>query len=125
MIDRIADESLRSQPGQTMDLADLFGWTNAALFDDLGRPRIAPLHRDLQRRFVDLELEIALLPTGTMQALALPRDLQSLARFELQSLLPRLGPAERAATDTVTKAHLDLLRARIDTALHPAALQAL
>jgi hypothetical protein len=117
VIDRIADESLRAKPGATMNLADLFGWTNAALFDDLGQPRIAPLHRDVQRRFLDLELEIALLPSSTMDQLALPRDLQSIARFELRRLRARLDGAERAATDTETRAHLEDLQSRLDAAL--------
>ncbi len=117
VIDRIADESLRSKPGATMDLADLFGWTNAALFDDLGQARIAPLHRDVQRRFIDLELEIALLPSGAMDQLSLPRDLQSIARFELRRLRGRLDGAVRAASDTETRAHLEDLRDRLDAAL--------
>jgi hypothetical protein len=117
VIARIADESLRAQPGQTMNLGDLFGWTNAALFDDLGQPRIAPLHRDVQRRFVDLELEIALLPSGVMDQLALPRDLQSIARFELRTLRSRLAGAERSASDVETRAHLEDLAARVDAGL--------
>jgi hypothetical protein len=117
VIDRISDESLRTPPGATMDLADLFGWTNAALFDDLGRARIAPIHRDEQRRFLDLEIEIAFLPSQAMVQLQLPRDLQSIARFELKRLRARLDGAERAATDTATQAHIDDMRSRIDAAL--------
>jgi hypothetical protein len=117
VIARIADESLRTAPGQTMDLADLFGWTNAALFDDLGQARIAPLHRDVQRRFLDLELEIALLPSGVMDQLSLPRDLQSIARYELRKLRGRLDGAAHAATDTETRAHLEDMTARVDAGL--------
>jgi hypothetical protein len=117
VIARISDESLRSQPGQTMDLADLFGWTNAALFDDLGQARIAPLHRDVQRRFLDLELEIALLPSGVMDQLALPRDLQAIARFELRKLRTQLALAEPKATDIETRAHVEDMRSRVDAAL--------
>jgi hypothetical protein len=125
VIARIADESLRAAPGQTMDLADLFGWTNAALFDDLGQPRIAPLHRDVQRRFLDLELEIALLPSNAMDQLALPRDLQSIARFELRRLNVRLASAEAAATDTATRAHIDDMHVRVTAALHASVTQSL
>lgn len=117
VIARIADESLRSQPGETMNLADLFGWTNAALFDDLGQPRIAPLHRDVQRRFLDLELEIALLPSGTLDQLALPGELQAIARFELRKLQTRLDAAEPKATDIETRAHLADMRSRVDAGL--------
>ncbi len=57
---RIGDQEFKQQhPGETMSLADLFSWMNAAVFDDLGQPRIAPVHADLQRRFADLEIEIA------------------------------------------------------------------
>jgi len=125
VIARIADESLRSKPGQTMDLADLFAWTNRALFDDLGRPAIAPLHRDVQRRFLDLELEIALLPSNVMDQLSLPRELQSIARYELRNLRTRLDGAGRAATDVATRAHIDDMRSRVDAALRAAVTQSL
>jgi hypothetical protein len=59
-ISRIANAAVKDPaPGRTMDLADLFEWTNAAIFDDLGARTIAPAHRDLQRRFADLELQIS------------------------------------------------------------------
>ena len=125
VIARISDESLRAGPGQTMDLADLFGWTNAALFDDLGRARIAPLHRDVQRRFLDLELEIALLPSSAMDQLALPRELQSIARFELARLQGRLDSARRTATDVATRAHIDDMQSRVAAALHASVTHAL
>ncbi len=123
-ISRIANESLKeAYPGQTMDLADLFGWTNAAIFDDLGAHAIAAQHRDLQRRFADLELEIAFLPSGTMDQLGVPREIQALARYELRQLRGRLDGAYRAATDVATRAHLDDLRSRIDGGLHPGSLR--
>jgi hypothetical protein len=125
-ISRIANASLKeSAPGQTMDLADLFGWTNAAIFDDLGAPAIPVLHRDLQRRFADLELEIAFLPSASMDQLDIPREVQSLARFELHQIRGRLDHAYRSATDVATKAHLDDLRSRIDNGLSPSALRPL
>lgn len=119
VLSRLADQSLKTRPGQTMSLADLFGWTNAAIFDDLGKPTIAPLHRDLQRRFTDLEVEIAFLPSTTMDQLALPREIQALARYDLRRLAARLPAAVGAATDTATKAHLDDLRTRLAGALDP------
>jgi hypothetical protein len=123
---RIADQALKeSRPHETMDLADLFAWTNRAVFDDLGAPQIAPTHRDLQRRFADLEIEIAFLPSGVMDQLSLPRDVQSLARYELHAIRSRLDPAERAATDVATRAHLDDLRSRIDSGLEPGAIRPL
>jgi hypothetical protein len=125
-ISRIANESLKeSKPGQTMDLADLFTWTNASIFDDLGSHTISAQHRDLQRRFADLELQIAFLPAGQMDQLGVPREIQSLARYELRLIRARLDGAYRAATDVATRAHLDDLRSRIDSGLHPGALRPL
>jgi hypothetical protein len=125
-ISRIANESLKeSRPGQTMDLADLFEWTNAAIFDDLGAHTIAAPHRDLQRRFADLELQIAFLPSGQMDQLGVPREIQALSRYELRQVRGRLDAAYRAATDVATRAHIDDLRSRIDTGLHPGVLRPL
>jgi hypothetical protein len=125
-ISRIANESLKeSKPGATMDLADLFSWTNAAIFDDLGSHTISAQHRDLQRRFADLELQIAFLPSGQMDQLGVPREIQSLSRYELHLIRARLDGAYRAATDIATRAHLDDLRSRIDSGLHPGALRPL
>jgi hypothetical protein len=40
-LSRIADQSLKvTKPGDAMTLADLFGWSNAAIFDDIGAPAI-------------------------------------------------------------------------------------
>jgi len=125
-ISRIANESLKeSHPGRTMSLADLFEWTNAAIFDDLGSHTIAAPHRDLQRRFADLELQIAFLGSSTMDQLGVPREIQALSRYELRKIRGRLDGAYRAATDVATRAHLDDLRSRIDTGLHPGVLRPL
>ena len=125
-ISRIANESLKeSRPGQTMNLADLFAWTNAAIFDDLGAHTISAQHRDLQRRFTDLELQIAFLGSGSMDQLGVPREIQALARYELRAVRARLDGAYRAATDISSRAHIDDLRSRIDTGLHPSTLRPL
>jgi hypothetical protein len=117
---RIADQSVKQRtPGETMSLADLYAWSNAAIFDDLGQPAIAPMHRDLQRRFADLEMEIAFLPANGMDQLGLPREVQALARYNLRQLRPKLDAAYRQATDVGTRAHIDDLRSRIDGALQP------
>lgn len=116
---RIGDQEVKERkPGETMSLADLFSWMNAAVFDDLGQPRIAPLHADLQRRFADLEIEIALLPSQNLDQLSLPREVQELARYSLRRLEPKVDAAERAASDVATRAHLEDLQSRIDGALH-------
>lgn len=119
-LSRIADQSLKvARPGDTMTLADLFGWTNAAVFDDLGSPAIAPTHRELQRRFADLEMEIALLPSFVLDSLGLPRETQALSRHSLLLVAARLPAAARAARDPGTQAHLEDLHSRIAGALHP------
>ena len=123
-ISRIANAAVKDPgAGQTMDLADLFEWSNAAIFDDLGAHTIAPAHRDLQRRFADLELQIALLPSASLAQLGVTTEIQSLARYELRKIDARLGPAYTSATDIATKAHLDDLRSRIDSGLHPSSLR--
>lgn len=125
-LSRIADQELKEgRSGETMSLADLFNWTNAAIFDDLNQPTIPPLHADLQRRFADLEMEIAFLPASTMDQLDLPREVQALARYNLRKLRARLDVAYAHATDVATKAHLDDLRSRIAGALSPNANRAL
>ncbi|GAC1588718.1 MAG: zinc-dependent metalloprotease [Candidatus Velthaea sp.] len=123
---RIADQSLKTtHHGETMDLSDLFAWTNGAVFDDLGTRSIAPTHRDLQRRFADLEMQIALLPSFAMDILGLPRETQSLARSNLRTIERRLSGALAAAADSGTRAHLDDLRSRIRGALDPRTLRPL
>ena len=95
---RVADQELKvRKPGDTMTLADLFGWTNAAIYDDLGRATIDPSHRELQRRFTDLQEAIALLPS---------------------SFADRLDRAVGAARDDGTRAHLSDLRVRVRSALN-------
>jgi len=111
---RIADQELKvRKPGDTMTLADLFTWTNAAVYDDLGRASIDPTHRELQRRFSDLQMEIVALPAPYADQLNLPRETQSLARYNLMRLADRLDGAVRAARDDGTRAHLIDLRVRV------------
>jgi len=122
-ISRIANEALKATPGTTMDLADLFEWTNASIFDDLGARTIAPAHRDLQRRFADLELQIAFLPSSQLEQLSVTTEIQALSRYELRKIRARLDGAYDAASDIATKAHIDDLRSRIDGGLHPGTLR--
>ena len=119
-LSRIADQSLKvAAPGDQTTLADLFSWTNGAVYDDLGSATIAPTHRELQRRFADLEMEIALLPSFVLDSLGLPRETQSLARSSLIAIAGRLDSALGAARDPGTRAHLEDLRSRIRGTLSP------
>lgn len=116
---RIADQELKvRRPGETMTLADLFGWTNAAIYDDIGRGSIDPAHRELQRRFADLEMQVAALPSVFVDQLSLPRETQSLARYNLMKLDARLDRGVAAAHDEGTRAHLVDLRVRVRGLLH-------
>src|SRR5437660_4725410 len=110
---RVADQELKvRKPGDTMTLADLFTWTNAAVYDDLGRGSIAAPHRELQRRFADLQMQITQLPAAYADQLNLPRETQALARYNLIRLASRLDQAVAAARDDGTRAHLVDLRVR-------------
>ena len=111
---RVADQELKvRKPGDTMTLADMFAWTNAAVYDDVGRATIDPAHRELQRRFSDLQMEIVALPAPFADQLSLPRETQSLARYNLTRLAARLDGAVRNARDDATRAHLVDLRVRV------------
>ncbi len=111
---RVADQEIKvRKPGDTMTLTDLFAWTNAAVYDDLGRPSIDPAHRELQRRFADLQEAIAQLPSAFADQLDLPRETQALARANLVRLSGRLDGAVHAARDDGTRAHLSDLRVRV------------
>jgi hypothetical protein len=116
---RVADQELKvRKPGDTMSLADLFGWTNAAIFDDLGRARIDPTHRELQRRFADLQMQIVALPSAYADQLDLPRETLALARYNLMRVSSRLDHAIAAARDDGTRAHLIDLRVRVNGVLN-------
>lgn len=116
---RIHDQSLLSA-GKTMSLADLFEWSRQAVYDDVAGSRsIAPLHREMQRRFTDLFLQIAMLPSFAIEALQMPYETQALARYELR----RIGSVVRGrlaagGLDVGTRAHLEELDARIARGLN-------
>jgi hypothetical protein len=122
---RIADQQLKARPGETMTLGDLFRWMNAAVYDDLGARSIAPVHRDLQRRYADLMTAIAVLPSFALDAYGLPRDVQAEARATLRDLDRRLPAALAAARDPATHAYLEELRSRVSGVLSPTTLRAI
>jgi hypothetical protein len=115
---RIADQELKvRRPGDTMTLTDLFAWTDAAVYDDVGRPSIGAPHRELQRRFADLQMQITQLPAAYADQLGLPRETQALSRQSLMRLSSRLDRAVAAARDDGTRAHLIDLRVRVNGVL--------
>ena len=124
VMSRLADQQLKvEKPGDTMSLEDLFGWTSAAVWDDVraGMGPIDPLHRALQRRYTNLLVAFTLAPTFLVDALGYPSDSTALARFELERLAGRLDVAARSPhLDVATRAHLDDERSRVRHALDAA-----
>jgi hypothetical protein len=116
---RIADQEVTvAHPGETMTLADLFAWTNAAVYDDVGAPVIDPAHSELQRRFTDLQMAIFAVPSVYLELVDVPREAQSLARANLVKLAAKLAVGQRTTTDAGTRAHLADLLVRVRGVLH-------
>jgi Met-zincin/Domain of unknown function (DUF5117)/Domain of unknown function (DUF5118) len=116
MLSRIDDMSLRSKPGQTMSLTDLFSWTQTSVFGDLrSKPvgSISLIHRSEQQSYAALLSALLLNPApGT------PYDAQSLARLELTDLQSDLRSALASSKlDTMTRAHLEDLQVRVGRTL--------
>jgi hypothetical protein len=119
---RLADESLKAPPGETMTIADLFGWMQDAVWDDL-RPNVAtidPVHRALQRRYANLLIAFNLAPSFVVNSLGYPNDTVPMARYELRRLSARIDAALRSQRlDVATRAHLEDLQTRAHHALEP------
>ena len=115
---RINDESLLA-PGKTMSLGDLFEWSRIAVMDDVASGNSIPeLHRELQRRYTDLLLEIALLPSLGLDQLQIPYETQSLARYELKEVQAEIHKSLASRRlDVSTRAHLEELASRINRGL--------
>jgi len=124
VLQRLADMPTKAKPGQTMTLADLFAWTQTAVFRGLATPG-SQIRRNLQRRYARLLGSIVTAPVpGT------PLDAQSLARYELVALDGDVTLAlAKHGVDLQTRAHLAGMRVDIHRALGaqtivPAAAQA-
>ncbi|MBV8355168.1 MAG: zinc-dependent metalloprotease [Candidatus Eremiobacteraeota bacterium] len=118
-ISRINDQALMA-PGKTMSLQDLFEWSRQAVYDDVpSGTDISPTHRELQRRFTDLLLQVAMLPSLYIDALGMPYESQSLARYELRRVRDEVRTGEASSRlDVATRAHLEELATRIDRGLN-------
>lgn len=115
MLQRLDDLSLKYPPGATMSLADLFSWTQAAVYGDL-RSGKAPteIHRSVQQWYARLLAGIVLAP-----AAGTPFDAQSLARAQLVDLRSALGePRGRTGLDPLTAAHYASLQALVEKTLN-------
>lgn len=115
VLQRLADLPLKSKPGETMTLSDLFTWNQSAIYHDLGTTggSNAQLRRNLQRRYTRLLADLIVNPApGT------PFDAQALARLELTSLKETIhSRLARGVGDLQTKAHLISMQTDIAEAL--------
>jgi len=105
---------------RAMSVDDLFAWTQAAIWDDLGAPvrSIDPLHRALQRRYTNLMVAFALAPSFVLSAIGYPSDTASLARYALRRIDAGIGPALHSGSiDVATRAHLEDVQNRVRHAL--------
>jgi hypothetical protein len=114
---RIAAGASETGEKNPMQLADLFEWMQASVYRELGQgsklAAIEPSRRVLQQRYLD-----TLITLFTQPETGAPTDARALARSELASLQGESERALHAKLDRVTRAHLELLYARTDEALH-------
>ena len=115
MLQRLDDLAMRSSPGQTMSLADLFDWTQSGIYGDLRSKEYAPseVRRNLQQWYARYLIGVWLRPDpGT------PYDAQSLARLKLVQLQSDVRAAlGRSGQAEMTRAHLESLNAVVSRAL--------
>jgi hypothetical protein len=97
-----------------MSLADLFTWTQSAVFDDLDSDRHATqIRRNLQRTYARMLARLATTP-----AAGTPLDAQALARVELTDVAAKTKRAlARRGLDLQTRAHLAALDVETERAL--------
>lgn len=118
VLDRLDTLQARvSAPQSTMSLADLYDWTDDAVWGDLGNASlhtVPPVHRALQHRYAMLLEHIMLNPDeGT------PLDAMSLARHHLTWLRQHLDVAlSRDDLDETTQATFEDIRTSVDRALN-------
>ncbi len=122
---RLADQSLAaSASAKPMSLDDLFGWMQAAVWDDVGAKMAAidPLHRALQRRYTTLMVAFSLAPSFIVEGDGYPSDSAPLARYQLRRVLERVDAGLRSGKlDVATRAHLEDIASRVKHALDPSA----
>ncbi len=111
-----AMDARTSRPGASMSLADLYDWTDAAIWGDLSRSgvrSVPEVHRVLQLRYAYLLVHIMLHPDPLT-----PLDAGSLARHHLAWLQTQLDAAlSRGGYDEATTANFEQARAIASRAL--------
>jgi len=122
-LQRIDDLPTKYAPGATMNLADLFDWSKATVFGDVANGGVAKsgvVRRNLQMR---LTKRMARLWTAPMAGT--PPDAQALARLQLADLARDATSAlRRSNMDSLTRAHLEAMRALANQALDARAVLA-
>ncbi len=115
-LERIDELPTKYARGATMDLPNLFDWTRAGIFGDIasgGVARSGVVRRNLQMRFTK---RLAHIWTSPMPGT--PPDAQALARLQLADLeRDSVSALRRPGVDSLTRAHLEALRALAKQAL--------
>ena len=114
-LERLDDMSTKYGDGTTMDLADLFDWTQSAIFGDVasGGAQDGLIERNLQTSYATLLSQLWIAPAKRE-----PSDAQALARLELQSLAHDAATGAPLASNEIERAHLEALAALAQRALH-------
>jgi hypothetical protein len=114
---RLADGASETSDKNAMRLSDLFDWMHRAVYAELQAPHtttIAPSRRVLQQRYTDTLIGLYATP-----ATGAPEDARALARADLVALQTEATQTLRArGLDRTSRAHLELLHARVREALH-------
>jgi hypothetical protein len=114
-------QAVATHPGDTMSLADLFDWTDEAVWSDLndgGLRDVPAVHRVLQQHYAGSLVNMMLhAERGT------PSDAVALARHHLVLLRDRLDIAlTHQSLDEVTRANLEDIRSEVGQALNATTL---
>jgi hypothetical protein len=114
-------QDVASTRSSTMSLADLFDWTDEAVWDDFGSvgSRAVPeVHRALQHYYAEMLIGMMLHPER-----GAPSDASALARHHLAELRDRLDAAlAGGVADETTQANFEDIRTEVDQALHATTL---
>jgi hypothetical protein len=109
------DENPALATARTMTIGDLFDWLQRSIYGDLGTNPGTIVRRNLQ-----IGYEEKLIALATKPAEGTPSDAQALAKEALRQLRrDALRALAQRPADTLTRAHLEDLVTRSDSALKP------
>jgi hypothetical protein len=112
-LSRIKDIELKSQPGKTLTMPELFTTLQTGIWTEVLQPKgklqISSLRRGLQRQYVNF------LTAMVLRKVDVPEDARTLAWYKLKQLDQQLKRVR--SDDEYTKAHLLETRDRIEKAL--------